>query len=1204
MFFAASSQASDYYWMNPGVVGDSSWKTIHNWGNSFYVVLGTVPTSSADAAFIYKSKECIIGTDMVGTAKTVAGNVYVGGGIASTNALLTIKGEALFTSLNLGCLAIATNSTGTVKINPGAVVTSPIISIGNTGTNDYSTIGNVNMMGGTMNVNTTLSIGNTIYGNGEMTMNGGTVNCTGTNSALVGNAAAAKGKLTVNNGASFNTLGFFVGNYGTGELILNSGGVVKVAGTGWMHVGRMAGSTGKATINGGVLYVTGTLYIGALTSNANFMQLNNDANVTVGTLLVAVGNATVTDSVGRLTIAGSAAKMKAGAITLGNTLAGTGAATVELQGGTLESTSTLTINNGSTINITGGALILPIDQLAAVNGYINSGKIYNLVEGIKVATTAAQVIVTADVNSIKLDCGAAETEPGYIPLSHTFMYDPYNGFGWVVPPSYIRDRTLPTPLLRDFLYSNNPATFRIDLNPGIYRMTVTMGDYDYSGHELALSVSEPSVILPVCKSYKAQFVTLSVAFEVTQTPLYLYFNSPINNWVVNAMTFEKAQVTQTPELTTERYYIDTWPDVNTWYDPTQVYISRFIQRLQHNPTVTSTGFTSSDYLDLIESNVDFFKTCQDANGAIIDPYDGIERFFSTPCFALAAAVLIEYNGRTDLIEPAAKAMDWSVHSLKIDAAPQGHGDFFPPQIAHALPLLEPYVAPARFQQWKDDISSYDPWTVYTAAPGQGNWNCVAADGEFLYYNLGLRTDLNFIEASIISQGSFFYCDWGLYNSENVPMAYDLFARFWLVDMLANGYDKLKAGELTELMRRGALTSLFMQSPAGELPTGGRSSHHQWNEGLECGLFEFYAKKALNDGDPIMAGVFKRAAHLALKSMQRWVRPTGELWIVKNRADPSLRFGYEGYSMHSAYNLLAMAELAIAYEHAVETDSVLELPTPADLGGFVLDINDFHKVFANASGMYVEIDTSANLAYNPTGLLRIHKKNSNPQIGPSDGIVNGTKAAAVGVEFKDISNNWRRLAEFTNLNVAIEDVNEKPDKVSFTVIYTGSFNGPSSIIEHYILSPTGMQLSVELTDYSDSLRLVWPLLVDDGNQTSLVEQNGSTISVSLREKTNRFTPLNADSVWIDDTLYANRNGRFKLAFAEFSSSVPRIMIEDLMPGDLNNDFLVDVYDLRRFAENWLNASPEAGLLQGDINSDKIIDFKDFALLAQNWLQNIR
>ena len=48
-------------------------------------------------------------------------------------------------------------------------------------------------------------------------------------------------------------------------------------------------------------------------------------------------------------------------------------------------------------------------------------------------------------------------------------------------------------------------------------------------------------------------------------------------------------------------------------------------------------------------------------------------------------------------------------------------------------------------------------------------------------------------------------------------------------MLERGFAPTNASVYQELLRRAALTSLLLQSPAGELPTGARSSQHQWNE---------------------------------------------------------------------------------------------------------------------------------------------------------------------------------------------------------------------------------------------------------------------------------------------------------------------------------------------------------------------------------------
>ncbi|MFA6186397.1 MAG: LamG-like jellyroll fold domain-containing protein [Phycisphaerae bacterium] len=448
LFFAASSQAVNYYWMDPGQAGNAWNNAAGNWGDAAYNPLSNYPTT-VDAALIYKAKECIIGTDMVGAAKALAGAVYVGGGIANINAFLTVKGEASFTSLNSGWAAAATNSRGTVRIDPGAVVTAPTVIVGNTGTAAYSTIGDCNVMG-TLNV-TTLSIGGaSAYGNGEMTINGGTVNCTGA-AAIIGSSSTSKGKLTVNSGGYiFSNGGMNIGHTapGTtniGRLTINGTGKVKTSNN--FQIGRFG--LGEVTMNGGILEQTvGTFYVGNSTASSsvtNFLQLNNDANVTGGNpLSIAAGTA---NTKGRLTIAGSAAKMKTiGAIIMGSATAGTGSATIELQAGTLTGMGALTINTGSAlnkINITGGTLILPISQFANVNTYIGNGRIYTSYGSsrcIKVATTATQVIVTADINllyaayspspalgSTVIPCADANIVLQWLPGDGAVSHDVYGG---------------------------------------------------------------------------------------------------------------------------------------------------------------------------------------------------------------------------------------------------------------------------------------------------------------------------------------------------------------------------------------------------------------------------------------------------------------------------------------------------------------------------------------------------------------------------------------------------------------------------------------------------------------------------------------------------------------------------------------------------------------------------------------------------------
>jgi hypothetical protein len=406
-FFAASSYAATRTWLNPGVAGNNKWNVVGNWNTGIPI--------AGDTAVINNAKECIIGTDMVGAAKAIG----VGTSLLPTagiHSFLTIKGELAITgNFMVGqSTANIAGALGTVRIDPGAVVSTGVTYIGYAGDAGHTQIGEVNVMGGTYTTTAIMLGGQTVNGDGVLALNGGTTNVTTAGHFFIGAlATTGKGKLTVNNGARLittNGCGLYVGRTGTGEMTINSGGYVKAAGN--CQSGSLAGSLGATTMNGGTLETASHLYIGALTANNNFMQLNNDANVTVGgQLFIAPGQDTptvISNAVGRLTIAGTAKMKVASVINLGDATVGTGSATIELQAGTLTGLSTLVINSGSAlnkINITGGTLILPTSQLSAVNGYIASGKIYTSLGDkriIKVATTATQVIVTTDLNMLKL----------------------------------------------------------------------------------------------------------------------------------------------------------------------------------------------------------------------------------------------------------------------------------------------------------------------------------------------------------------------------------------------------------------------------------------------------------------------------------------------------------------------------------------------------------------------------------------------------------------------------------------------------------------------------------------------------------------------------------------------------------------------------------------------------------------------------------
>ena len=111
---------------------------------------------------------------------------------------------------------------------------------------------------------------------------------------------------------------------------------------------------------------------------------------------------------------------------------------------------------------------------------------------------------------------------------------------------------------------------------------------------------------------------------------------------------------------------------------------------------------------------------------------------------------------------------------------------------------------------------------------------------------------------------------GLYNEKGNPLPYDGFSRHYLSGMLQRGYDSFLHTTYRDILWRGAWTSLFMQSPFGELPTGYRSSHHIWNEAEQAVIFEIYASAYAKAGKKPEAGAFMRSEAKRTAPAMRWM----------------------------------------------------------------------------------------------------------------------------------------------------------------------------------------------------------------------------------------------------------------------------------------------------------------------------------------------
>ncbi len=567
------------------------------------------------------------------------------------------------------------------------------------------------------------------------------------------------------------------------------------------------------------------------------------------------------------------------------------------------------------------------------------------------------------------------------------------------------------------------------------------------------------------------------------------------------------------------------------------------------PPQARTGVRHADYLRMIESIVRSFARFQDERGAIIDPYAGEEKQYSTPCFALDGALLVARAGAIDLLEPAARALDRALTALAVERdTPQRHADFFAPLVVLAYRLLKGRVEPQRAARWKAWLEAIDPEACYTGVLANRpperihNWNVVAVAGEMLRLRDGLGASPDWIARYLALQiERNFDQDSGLYRDPHCPLPYDLFPRYHLGYALADGYEGPYAPVLRELLARGEWMSLLTQTGSGGIPPGWRSSEHLWNDAALVGLCEVAARRYAAAGEPALAGAFKRAAGLAFRSLEWWLRPTGELHVVKNHLDPALRHGFESYSFHSNYGLYSAAMLATACLYG--DDTVPEGVAPVDLGGFVVQYpREFHRLVANAGGLTLALDLGADGHYDVTGVNSLRRLGGHPLLGPPSGIPAAPRyhvpeppgeAVALGPAWQDAGGQGHSLAGLVPHSTRVDVLRQEPQHVEFTVTWEVRAGGVERVHSRYTLTPRRLDVHEAIEGTVSAVRATFPFLLGDGRDGPTATLEGSrTLRVECRGTVQRFGTPHADAVLrLGERRLAFRNGFAGVAYAE-------------------------------------------------------------------------
>ncbi|MET0556274.1 MAG: hypothetical protein ABW221_24750, partial [Vicinamibacteria bacterium] len=140
-------------------------------------------------------------------------------------------------------------------------------------------------------------------------------------------------------------------------------------------------------------------------------------------------------------------------------------------------------------------------------------------------------------------------------------------------------------------------------------------------------------------------------------------------------------------------------------------VDAFLQR-QRAAAIRPSGLGRDAYLDVVLGQVRAFRGTQTADGRIVDPVEGREWQYATPCYAAAVAALAD-AGRADadLLESGLRAMDASVAAMAGYRVPDAHGDFFTYPVMTALGLYQGHAPPARLAAWRRALAGLDPYRL-------------------------------------------------------------------------------------------------------------------------------------------------------------------------------------------------------------------------------------------------------------------------------------------------------------------------------------------------------------------------------------------------------------------------------------------------------------------------------------------------------------
>lgn len=527
-------------------------------------------------------------------------------------------------------------------------------------------------------------------------------------------------------------------------------------------------------------------------------------------------------------------------------------------------------------------------------------------------------------------------------------------------------------------------------------------------------------------------------------------------------------------------------------------------------------------------------------------FEHIQRYFNEvktlglkehgfPRLTANIGILISKGKKHELLPVFVEMMDFCCENIpKVKAA----NDFSVKEIIFCIMELERtgVVSEEKIKFWKECLRTIVPETCYTQyakTPHDKifNWALFTAVSEYMRTYIGLCDSSEFIDVQIPTQ-----LHWldenGMYrdDEENPPMVYDLVPRGLFAVLLHFGYNGKYRRELDECLRKAGLLTLKMQSVTGEVPFGGRSSQFPHNEAHLAIILEYEASRYAKEGDLLLAGRFKAAANRALDNVELWLSKN-PITHIKNRFPTETKYGCESYAYFDKYMITTASFLYVA--QLICRDDIAEIQADLRAPYTAKTSDEFHKIFLNAGGYFLEFETYANMHYDASGLGRVHKMGAPSTVCMSAPC---TASPSYEIDIKDafdlslapgrLSDGKFVFATTPTSTYELKELSENAEKGSAEAKFAVTLEDGETVCAEYTVSEKGVEISVS---GKGEIAHLLPAFDFDGEEYSEISFDKNCLEITYGGSKCKYT-THGEIVYTSDVA-CSRHGHYKVFYAK-------------------------------------------------------------------------